>query len=694
MTWIDRISGAASTCPSLPYVPGQWLFSGEGQAIIRESTVIKGDVTLPDADGKMNIHGHGVLRTDSRLVLDDDALRYMRLIGTRLDALNQENWFSWLDESPLVTDLQDALDEQPLERDVKKNIGFLEAVCLRPKTHLMLEEERLLVSRCKRPSSRAPMVLSARSEDWERRTLWGVRPRRILGVVRDDLFDIYENRVAVSLVNHLDVALRKRIRDVRRVVDLLQRKEDYQELLENTGNYLRAKRILQLWADALNDNTHLNDANKVLQKLKGLRRRVLALKDSPLYQKIGRANVSGLELKLTNVMKHDETYRRMGELWIAWENHVRESIPDPDERWLKEQKAVEGFFRFSFLVVVRALDNLGYEPNEVFYDQPLNEVGEWKLDGPLGSLSLIREKSKIILKLVSSGETLAIVPLPSMLEASPSIGGWIESLPEDERRRLILSVTADEPRALPKDKLRLRSLGNQGEASGLMFSSIAPWDLESVERVTRAIRWFVWSDFYGAYPFEVHTGQGWEPPNSVPDWLRVSEGKAFLVKPLQTGGSAWPNLDERFERSKKEVHSLNIKLTETKGTRDRLHIKKKLDETQISFLADEITLRNIKSASSLLKKLLNCPICQKSNSPYSFEEAGGLFRCSCDGCNSYWGLRGCDNCGSLYPFLNFPGNDPSSDFLNVDRRYGSDILAVPLNDQEYLCPDCGVVEAD
>ena len=81
-------------------------------------------------------------------------------------------------------------------------------------------------ARCKRPSARAPQTLAARSEDWERRTLWGIRPRRVLGLVRDELFDIYENRVAVALVDYLDRALLLRLRSVRRVVKLLEQREN------------------------------------------------------------------------------------------------------------------------------------------------------------------------------------------------------------------------------------------------------------------------------------------------------------------------------------------------------------------------------------------------------------------------------------------------------------------------------------
>jgi hypothetical protein len=157
----------------------------------------------------------------------------LRVVGDGLRALEAKAWSDWIAETPLIPTLHEALDETPIEKEIAMNLGYLEADCQRPRTDLRIDEERMPVGRCKRASARAPSELAARSDDWEARTLWGVRPRRVLGIVRDELYDIYPNRVTAALVDNLDVVLIRRLRSVRRVVELLKQRENYQHLLEN-----------------------------------------------------------------------------------------------------------------------------------------------------------------------------------------------------------------------------------------------------------------------------------------------------------------------------------------------------------------------------------------------------------------------------------------------------------------------------
>lgn len=684
--WLDRISGKTHLNPSTPFVPGQWQYAGEGHVFIRGISASNGDVIMPDSDGRANVEDVGLLKMDPRLVLDPGALQHLSLIGDRLKILSNEAWICWLDEPPLIPALKDDLKESKLEKELDKKLGKLEQVCKRPNTQLMIEEERLQVSRCKRPAVKAPIVLSARSEDWKQRTLWGVKPEKVLGVVRDENYEIYENKIAVALVKHLDLALVNRIRDVRRILDPIEMKINYQHLIGDAHNYRRAARILKLWGDSTN-NENLDYARAALNRLKALHRRISALKDSRLYKEIGRTNVSRLELRMTNILQHDETYRGVAELWVAWENHIRQSCPTPENRWQIEQNAVEGFNNYAFLVVVRALENLRYFPNAQFEDAPLAASGEWELSGPLGALKLQRQGCRITLEDIVSGKCLEIISLPSMLEACIGIGEWLSSIETSQNRRLILNVTADDSRVLIMDRLRLRSAGNQGDDSNLMFSSIAPWDLESVERVTRALRWFIWAEYYQSYPPTLTLESGWNIPDKKPDWLKIVHNKGILVRP--STNYSWDDLVVRLNNSREEVSTLQAKIAQTKDPRSRLQFKQKLDEAQHLFDTYDKATKNLSDAQVKIDRMLNCPICYTRNSPYSFEEADNLFRCKCRECDSVWGLRSCNNCHASYPFLSFPGNEPTDELSEIDRRYGSDILAIPLSRHSYLCPHCG-----
>lgn len=100
-----------------------------------------------------------------------------------------------------------------LELLLGDHVGHLEEVCRRPRTHLRVDRAHSGVARAPL-SRRAANYLAAHTEDWERPTLRAVVPKRILAVVREDQLDIYENRVAVRLIDHLVTYLGQRVFEV------------------------------------------------------------------------------------------------------------------------------------------------------------------------------------------------------------------------------------------------------------------------------------------------------------------------------------------------------------------------------------------------------------------------------------------------------------------------------------------------
>ncbi len=693
MDWIDTLTGEHRDRPGMPIIPGQWRYDSDISIPLRGTHINRGNLLIPDSDGRFSSPKLGMLRADTRLLLDEDAAHTIRQMGRGIRTIEGFLWESWIHTSPLSLTIDEALVETQLEQDIRSGIDYLEAACQRPRTHLKTEEERLIVSRCKRPSPRASAILAARSEDWERRTLWGVRPKRVLSLINDEFYGIYENQVAVTLVDHLDLFLLRRIKAVRRVVELFRCRQDYQEVLENSANYRRAQRVLQLWGDAQEESGSLSGAKDLLNRLVSLRRRVLALKGSPLYRRIGHRKTAKIRLRMTNVLTHDSVYRHVAKLWTAWEEHVKTIEPDPETKWFNDQELAQSFQSFVFLVVIRSLGALGYRPAPESVESTLAETGLCHLDGPAGRLTLSRDQHHIFIKTIFNPEAMRIIPLPAILEGSGIIGRWLKQVPQDTNL-LIVGLPADENRRIPiKDRLRLRSLGNRGERSGPMFAAAAPWDLESVERVACAIRWHVWSALYNAYPFCIPLQPGWVNPGDVPEWLGIWKQQAAIIEPGGDEAIHWPALQERISTMQQKAGGLRQKILTAKGT-DRKHLKHELALEREGIDMDIQLSKNIKSSLEHAACLLNCPICDSSVSTWNFQAEDGLFYCHCSGCNSRWGLRRCGICGNAYPFLDFPGNDPSEGLLDADRRYGCDILALPLGKNRFLCPHCGNQETN
>lgn len=685
MDWIDRITGARHAAPEIPVIPGQWEYGGQHRITIRDAVVRSGDVVFPGTDGRCQAPSLGPVRCDPHYTPDDDALRSLRLIGERLRALESKPWRDWVAETPLLPALEDALDETPLERAIVAKLGHLEAACERPRTHLRIDEERVVIGRCKRPSVKAPTELAARSEDWERRTLWGVRPRRVRAMVRDELYDIYENRVAVSLVDNLDVALLLRLRSVRRVVQLLKQREDYQHVLEDSHNYRRAHRILELWGKAQVDEGQLKHAVAVQHRIMTLRRRVLALKDSILYREIGGRRHGRLQLRMTNVLSHDEVYRRVAELWIAWEQHIRSQSLDPDIRWRQEQDAASGFNRFLFLLIVRALNALGFGPSGT--GEAIGAEGSWTLVGPVGSILLRRDRSGVSVHSAHADGPMKFVGLPAMIEAGVTIGEWMDKL---RGLSVVAALPADEPRAPMEVRIRLRTYSDACHG-GPLFVTVAPWDIESVERVARIIRWHAWAALYARYRFAVRLPADWDAPTSMPPWIRIDNQTLRVIRPPAPAERSWSDLDTMVAAEGHRLTALGAKLdacdARDKGRRARL--KQELDAASVVESTSRQVRARLESAVAATDLLRACPVCRTVADVYAFKYADDLFRCSCEDCKATWGRRTCGACRKPFPFLDFPGNPPSEDILDADRRYGADVLALPIAIGVYLCSICG-----
>lgn len=88
--------------------------------------------------------------------------------------------------------------------------------------------------------------------------------------------------------------------------------------------------------------------------------------------------------------------------------------------------------------------------------------------------------------------------------------------------------------------------------------------------------------------------------------------------------------------------------------------------------------------------LLACPICATTGTSHDFSHAGGhSFRVACRSCESTWGLRDCRSCDQLFPYIACPDNEPGEGPLDVDRMYGCDVLAFPLEESVFTCTSCG-----
>jgi hypothetical protein len=692
VSWTDRVSGRTGAAPAGLVAVGQWRWDGPGALRVRHALATAGQALVPGPDGRFQAPELGDVRADPATVPDPDAWRSLRVMAQGVKRRQGQTWLEWLDEPPLMPPLDDTLDETELEQVAKARLGDMETACRQPRTLLHLEEERQIVARCHRPSQRAPMVLAARTEDWERRTLWGIRPKRVLGLVRDELFDLYENRLVVGLVDRLDEALTQRVREVRRIVQAARSMGDWQKTLVLKSNHRRAARICTLWGELWANDGLLARASGVLKRLLQLRQRVLALKDSVLYRKVGGRNRT-IQLRMTNVLTHDDTYRGIVELWLAWERHSLVGKEDAQARWERDQQGTAAFELFGVLLVIRAFEALHMEPTDRSFDAPIRPGASIDLSGPAGRVTLRWNEDHV---LVTSAERapLRIVTLPAMLEAAAGTAHWLQQLDAPDVLILHLAAEIEQARRVP-EAVRVRLNGPGPTERPAVLVPVAPWELESVERVARALRWLLWGPLLNAYPRRVLRPPGsWALPARSPEWLATDGGALAVLEPSR-GKASWSELDQRVTRQEAEVSRLDRRLEEldpkdTRKQRDRLYLRQER-EVAASALSDDRAFReSLAVALERTAELLACPSCTAVASPHGFSHAGGRsFRVVCAACESSWGLRDCRSCNELFPFISCPDIEPGASPLDVDRSYGCDVLAFPVEEGAFTCTKCG-----
>jgi hypothetical protein len=630
-------------------------------------------------------------------------------------------WLDALEVSPLVPEMSNRAELQPFEALVSEDVGHLAEVCRRPRTHLRVEIERTAVSRARRFPAQAANYLAAHTEDWERPTLRAVVPKRILAVVRDDQFDIYENRVAVRLVDHLVTYLGRRVLEVSRLLRIFEEANDY-SLTAAGGSYWRQRRIYKLWGDAIDAGEARRKAERTLRQLKHLKYAVAGLMDSVLYHEVPQRATVGTTLTMTNILTNDANYRRVADMWLAWARLGLDQAPRPRAQFEELQELCRSFDSYSLLIAIRALTQMGFEPTAL--ERPLSD-GEAEISnrGQTAVLSWATTDGVITLQ-GRDVFSLRIVPLCSA----------ITRLDTEQLRELIAdadkgngdSVTVvlyptpssarDYDRLEPDLSQRLYALSHEVAERGqgrVGFIPVSPWDIGSVERVARQIRWVTMAPRFLAYPPSVS-----RPPLveiEQVSWLyRGVDDLRVIRAPLDHETLGIDHhvalAAEHVTRLEEERESVSQSLRDAhrdgRATAELNARKKTLNGEIVTAEIRLTALRRFQleltSALASVDDLLRCPTCAKrADSRRDFTGgAGHRFSCTCSDCSTTWGTVACPECAGWIPTL-LPSAGAWVSHSQVpgwlDRAFGADVLAVPRlagTEVGFVCPVCGVAPDD
>ncbi len=723
----DRLLGHASDVQAGDLVLGRFMVEplGDDSTFLNSVAIAEPTFCVPDLRGHWQLMEPGRERVEGTMsraqVLDRLDVTSILDVGSSVREVLSSGgtWLDALDVSPLVPGMSERAELQEFEKLLADRLGHLVEVCQRPRTHLRVEVERTAVARARRLATQASSYLAAHTEDWDRPTLRSVIPKRILSLVREDQFDIYENRVAVRLVDHLDSYLSDRVQEVSKLLGVFKDAEKL-SAAAGQGSHWRQRRLYRLWGDSLDAGEARRKAERTLEQLKFLKYSVSGLMDSVLYREVPRRASVSTTLKMTNILANDGHYRRVAEVWLAWARLGREQLPRADKHFEEMQELCRCFGAFALLLVIRGLDQLGIEPVDLSRALDGDAI-DLEGRGTRGRLSWSLIDCTLRLS-IDGARPLRIVPIPGSLAmfGDDDVARLIRDADEVATREEITLVLYPSPsseaalrRLAPVHAHRLNALSHevaergQGRAG---FLPVSPWDLSSVERVARELRWVITAPRFVAYPPFIANPP---LPNIADDaaWLEATATGVVVTRAPEVHEDL--RLTERLANQRKRLQALEDEHEDISqqlrlavrdgGAIGPLNARKKALNASITDLGSQIhTLANfaraLDDAIGLVKSLLSCPTCGTiADTRRDFTGGPGRrFSCSCPDCATSWGTEACPNCRAWIPTLmpavsTWAANDSEVGWL--DRFLGADVLAVPFKMEDgtvgFVCPSCG-----
>jgi hypothetical protein len=666
--------------------------------------VTAGDCLVPNTSGQWRLirsdgepESHGDFLSDGLPdTQNNDAFLSFGTLLLGEDEGVAGNWLHWSDRSPIAPGLGDAIKSHPLEIAIERDLGHLTEVCGRPQTHIRLEPERLITARARRFDRNVYVRLASHTVDWAQRKLTGVQPSHVLAQVREEQWDLYENRVAVRLIDALAIWLRGRLSDVQRILnDVLG--EVNKHTVSGDANWRRSQRLYQIWGGASDATAQQTLAEQTRKRLENLLYRVLGLMDSPLYRAIpNRAQVPP-GLRMTNLFSNHDHYRGVARLWDEWSRHHAQPPLSPSQLYRRHQRLIRGFDVWCLLLIVRGLRQLCCELFDEDLERQLAPGCDIKLQGGYrltwqwdGIRLLDGDQPRI--RFVPLLHAMARTKPANLIELTADI---IEAVANRDDWTVILTPAV--PGSTIGDAFAgVVDLPFPTVRGALDVLRVSPLKLDSVERISRLLRWAMLVPRMLAYP--PYLG---EVPADLTGRLsgRISpatDGGYMLHKPLADYEIAALGIDTAAQQARSERDRLHDernqvdqRLRASRGDRREManlnRQKKQLSERiQWAETNAQCILhfqQTLSTAQRRLTALSTCPICG---------ESGGLeirdsdcFVASCPGCKAQWDLRPSKS-GERIPVLVSGKYDLPLDYRPscVDDVLGCDVLAIPSRDGE------------
>lgn len=578
---------------------------------------------------------------------------------------------------------------QPLDRELLRYLPHLQHVCHRPRLHLRVDEERVPVSRARRTPVRAVADLVSHPGDWEHRTLRSIQPSRVLARLIDDEWNLYENRVAVRLVDHLLAYVARRLEELSKVEGSLRARKENVDKCKTS--FWRVGRIMELWADVL-DSKIEDDLRATRQSLELAQRDLQALLDAPLYQRVPRRASVALSLRPTNILVNDAHYRKVAALWRAWVKLGHKRQETQEQRAARRQHEAQAWDRFVLHLVVRAFFRLSWNAARTRDGWRLSRQGYATVDVVVDAHGVIvLRAAEYLLRLLPLSASFAEKDDPGLIEQLRSWDKLGELVAVYVHPPVVRARGGDQGEVahLPLERMDPDRASGWGGVGRAVLLGCSPWRIDSEERMTRLLNGWIQRTTAPRYPLHEKLRDLPSPPASW-GWVRY-DGINLVALHAPTRSerdvmAEWVTTKEREFEAQTRV---------AKATRQPVN--------DAPLAAIKRFRPWVDQAVSLLGDLGVCPVCGKDGHVEvrpgkQPDGSDATWWARCAACESEWGLRLCQGCGVKYRALAAAvGLDLEQTAAGVappewpDAVLGLDVWAQPCRQapRQFRCPGCG-----
>jgi len=360
--WYNRVNG--EFVEELPecILSGQYIANRECN-YNSHSEMHKGNLVLGDGSNKFKIG------TETGFFYRNDTNGFdkteFNIIENALEAYNeaieQGRPHSFLIPEKLLAHFELSKFEESLFSVLKK--GHFHEISRNPRVELVYEEYLVPVSRAKKLASGSYRYLASHSECWQARNFTGVVPKSILALESEDNLNIYENRVFVKLLEHLEIYLNKRYLEVKRLEDIFECAMSFNNA--ESLYYELSEGIYKLWGEGFSSDANVDAAvtnsDSTLKILESMLKLVRTLQQTNLYKAVIKNLHVPLSVNMTNALSHDQHYRHVARVWHLWLATQQKSTKvEPISIYNKNKLLADTYTKYCYHLIKRALYELNF----------------------------------------------------------------------------------------------------------------------------------------------------------------------------------------------------------------------------------------------------------------------------------------------------------------------------------------------